>query len=282
MFLSQLDQGSIIYGIRSDKYPNNKCFGIIITSSCDIANNKTSKLHYIVGIDIDEWILTDNGFFLSYIKSQSTKISKLLTPFELDVNTLLEFDADEAKRVINEYIQDNNTKTKTETALDQYYVYKNSDLDERKQIIKNDPNPVINVLRGINKGEYLHYHYLPEAGYSIENEMNKVLDRGIIVDLQEIGIISIEDARLIVAEGIDYKNLPTYEKKTREKYKKMFWLNGKDDFIILKSNIACPWREHLMQRFSHSFIRIGVDGATDSDINKIKLRLEGKNEVFNF
>lgn len=276
MFFSQLDQGSTIYGIRSDKYPNNKCFGIIITASCDIANNKTSKLHYIVGVDIDEWTLSDDCFFLSYIKSQSMIISNLLNPFGLDVNTLLEFDVDEAKCVINEYMQDSDTKTKTEAALDQYYTCKKSDLYERIQIIKNNPKPVIKVLKGINKGEYLHYYYLPEAGYSIKNETDKVLDRGIIVDLQEIGIISIEDARLIASEGIDYKSLSTYEKNAREKYKKLFWLNGKDDFIILKSNIACPWREHLMQRFSHSFIRIGVDGATDSDINKIKSRLEGK------
>lgn len=272
----ELDQGSIIYGIRSDKYPNNNCFGIIITASCDIANNKASKLHYIVGLDLDEWILTDDCFDLSYIKAELSTLSNFLNPFDLDVNTLLEFDVDEAQCVIEEYIPDETAKTKIKNALQQYYLYKKSDIDERIQIIKKNPKPVIKIIKGINKNEYLHYHYLPQAAYSGELEANKVLDKGIIVDFQEISIINIEDARLIASKGIDYNNLKTYEKNVREKYKKMFWLEGQDDFIILNSNIACPWREHLMQRFSHSFIRIGVDGATNSDIQKIQSRLEKK------
>lgn len=50
-----LDQGTIIYGIRSDKYPNLRCYGIIITASCDIAQQKVSKLYYLLAIDATEW-----------------------------------------------------------------------------------------------------------------------------------------------------------------------------------------------------------------------------------
>ena len=31
------DQGTIVYGIKSLKYPDSVCYGIIITASCDIA-----------------------------------------------------------------------------------------------------------------------------------------------------------------------------------------------------------------------------------------------------
>lgn len=42
--MDELDQGSVLYGLRSDRYPGIPCYGIVITASCDIANSKVSKI----------------------------------------------------------------------------------------------------------------------------------------------------------------------------------------------------------------------------------------------
>lgn len=44
---NSLDQGTIIYGIRSDKYPAFPCYGIIITARCDIAQDTFVKDGYL-------------------------------------------------------------------------------------------------------------------------------------------------------------------------------------------------------------------------------------------
>ena len=41
------------------------------------------------------------------------------------------------------------------------------------------------------------------------------------------------------------------------------------DFVGIEGKISSPWREHLIQRFSHSFARIGLDGATSVDHAKL-------------
>ena len=66
----QLDQGTIITRIRSEKYPGIKCFGILITASCDIANKKVQKYYYVTALNAKEWLTSEPGFrevFGSYI-----------------------------------------------------------------------------------------------------------------------------------------------------------------------------------------------------------------------
>lgn len=44
--MDELDQGSVLYGLRSDRYPGIPCYGIVITASCDIANSKVSTVRF--------------------------------------------------------------------------------------------------------------------------------------------------------------------------------------------------------------------------------------------
>lgn len=76
---NQLDQGTIIYGIRSDKYPNLRCYGVIITASCDIAQQKVSKLYYLLAIDAKEWFCSK----FAYPQVYCSKIEGLQKSFTL-------------------------------------------------------------------------------------------------------------------------------------------------------------------------------------------------------
>ena len=77
----------------------------------------------------------------------------------------------------------------------------------------------------------------------------------------------------IYSPGIDYQIFEAFKKDDQERYKKIFWLENKEDFVMICDSIFSPWREHLIQRFSNSFARIGLDGAVDSDFEKITKRL---------
>lgn len=92
---------------------------------------------------------------------------------------------------------------------------------------------------------------------------------GLIVDLQEIEYMSFLDASNIVNPGIDNMIINDYSIDEQERYRKTFWLEEEQDFVKIEGKICSPWREHLMQRFSNCFARIGLDGATDSDYSKI-------------
>lgn len=56
--MDELNQGSVLYGLRSDRYPGIPCYGIVITASCDIANSKVSKIYCLIGVDAKQWFAT--------------------------------------------------------------------------------------------------------------------------------------------------------------------------------------------------------------------------------
>ena len=127
--------------------------------------------------------------------------------------------------------------------------------------------------------------HTPQAAY-LDNEIKS---KGLIVDLLEIESLTLKDAQKIanpLAEGILYQDLPplpTIEELSqvnefdalRERFKerlrleKTFWLKDSSDFVQIEGTIKSPWCEHLMQRFSNVFIRIGLDNPSEDDYNTL-------------
>ena len=138
-------------------------------------------------------------------------------------------------------------------------------MQDRKSIVRDVQKPAQDFLKNIMKGSVFHYFFIPEAAYLDNKKMND----GIIVDLQEVCIISIEDVKQIIQPGIDYKLLVENHLKDKERLISTYWLENEDDFVEIENEISSPWCELLMQRFSNDFIRIGVDGPTPSDYEEL-------------
>lgn len=266
---NQLDQGTIIYGIRSDKYPNLRCYGVIITASCDIAQQKVSKLYYLLAIDAKEWFCSKFAYpqvYCSKIEGLQKKFYATAEKYNLNADSLLCFSKEEVTHIIDEEISRKEQREKILSQYNDLLLYSDPNISDEqiKKAIKSDSNPVVEFLSRVGRGEVLHYYYLPQTAY----QKNEVRHKGLIVDLQEIGHVTLSDALKIQTTGIDYLALPE-DPLLRERLKSNFWLESEDDFIAIEGNIESPWREHLMQRFSHGFIRIGLDGATKTDYENL-------------
>ena len=82
-----IDQGTIIYGIQSAKYPTIPCYGVIITARCDIAQRKVPKYYFLIAVDASDWFCSEHGYELVYratIKNLKNDIDCKAT--ELDLN----------------------------------------------------------------------------------------------------------------------------------------------------------------------------------------------------
>ena len=53
-----------------------------------------------------------------------------------------------------------------------------------------------------------------------------------------------------------------------------YWLEDESSFVDIEGTTDSPWCEHLMQRFSNAFIRIGLDNPTDEHFKRIIGRIE--------
>lgn len=276
--MKELDQGTIVYGCRSPQYPDLRCYGIIITARCDIANDKVAKLYYLIGVDANEWISSRLAYCQAYEQNYASKIKefedkvKKMTKGKdaLNAETLLKMSDETAVCVLDSL---NIAKQKDRDLLMESFrilrvyqkAHKSDCSGDRRALIKELPNPAIAYLQKIGSGKFVHFYYLPQAAYLKNSEMKK----GLIVDFQEIESISMEDAVQIVTPGIDHRLLADYSSDQEKRYRQKFWLEHEDDFVAVEGAIQPTWLEHFMQRFSHAFTRIGIDGPVNHDFKAL-------------
>lgn len=269
--MEQLDQGTVLLGFRSEKYPNIPCYGVLITASCDIANKKVDKFYYLLGINAQQWLCTEHSYRIVYNEKRGNIFGQLhqkFKKFSLNAEILQGFSIEEAERVIEQEVKGEKDRNELKKIYKDYLVFCKSGMNEteRRQAVQKDIAPALKFLDKVGKGEVFHYYYLPEKAYL--KKSNK-MDSGLIIDLQEIGSISLEDALRIVTPGIDKLILTEVNGQERIRMEKVFWLEKEDDFVGIEGKISSPWREHLMQRFSHDFVRVGIDGAGEIDYKKL-------------
>ncbi len=298
-----IEQGTVIYGIRSEKYPSVPCYAVIITARCDIAQKKVPKYYFLAAVDASEWFCTEHGYEVVYgatIKNLNKDIESKAKELELNGDVLLSLDDSDLQIVISgkreEYANNKRMLRKVESLVSQianYYIFagKNMSDTHRGEAIRSKRDIAREELKNIDKGRNNHYYYLPQHAYL----GNSVYNKGLIVDLLEIGELPLGDADRITTPGIDFQvlpKLPTPEDlaeiieygsrqdidrmygRIRESLRlsKAYWLNNDSDYVTVEGTVASPWCEHLMQRFSNAFIRIGIDNPKSQDYEDVITR----------
>lgn len=269
-----LTQGTIITGVRSDKYSNIRCNGVVISARCDLANCKISKIYYLIAVPSDDWLLSDEGFNNVLSQRQNDLEDKLQTKLGgsgLDWSTLKSFSVEEFSTVIHD--QEVGLKKDTDKVLEVFRTFKNYtskylELGDKKAILQNESKSVASSLLKIANGQMMHYIYVPENAYIKDGS----IDRGLIIDLQELEYISIRDAERLVNCEIDIQSKDLSE-VDKQRYNNCFFLMDWPGYAMAEYDIASPWTEYIMQRFSNAFIRIGVDGPQKEDVQSMVSRV---------
>lgn len=269
-----LMQGTIITGVRSDKYSNIRCNGVVISARCDLANCKISKIYYLIAVPSDDWLLSDEGFNIVLSQRQNDLEDKLQTKLGgsgLDWSTLKSFSVEEFSTVIHD--QEVGLKKDTDKVLEVFRTFKNYtskylELGDKKAILQNESKSVASSLLKIANGQMMHYIYVPENAYIKDGS----IDRGLIIDLQELEYISIRDAERLVNCEIDIQSKDLSE-VDKQRYNNCFFLMDWPGYAMAEYDIASPWTEYIMQRFSNAFIRIGVDGPQKEDVQSMVSRV---------
>lgn len=269
-----LTRGTIITGVRSDKYSNIRCNGVVISARCDLANCKISKIYYLIAVPSDDWLLSDEGFNIVLSQRQNDLEDKLQTKLGgsgLDWSTLKSFSVEEFSTVIHD--QEVGLKKDTDKVLEVFRTFKNYtskylELGDKKAILQNESKSVASSLLKIANGQMMHYIYVPENAYIKDGS----IDRGLIIDLQELEYISIRDAERLVNCEIDIQSKDLSE-VDKQRYNNCFFLMDWPGYAMAEYDIASPWTEYIMQRFSNAFIRIGVDGPQKEDVQSMVSRV---------
>lgn len=268
--MDDINQGTVIYGIRSEKYPEKMCYAIIISARCDIANAKILKLYYLTAVNAGEWFCTEHGFtevYRNWIDTKKKNFRNNHRNYPLNFDILYELPYNQAVQILAK--NESNEKKKTKLIENYTELYKlitpDLNINSKRKIVKDNPDPAIRFLKDITSGHIFHYFFLPQNVYTD----GKKRSDGLIIDLQEIGIMSMKDVKRLKSPGIDYKTLSEESEREQDRLLKSYWLVNDDDFVGIDGVVKSPWCELLMQRFANDFIRIGVDGATENDYKEL-------------
>lgn len=266
-----MTQGTVINSIRSKKYADCSCFGIMISARCDIANDKIQKFFYLEAIDLKSWIFSKVGYSLlikEKIKSIENKLKNLCIENELDWESLKNFSVDEFKQVVLAEIHQKKLRNQALENFRKYIHYNNYELNlsDRRDILHNEKTQIINFLLDISNGKNTHFIYIPSS--AIQNQ----IDDGLVVDLQEIDYLDSNTVHDLCNCLIDEKNQELDAEK-KSYYNKRFVLKGGCGYSIEFCEVESPWIEYLLQHFSNMFVRIGVDNPNRSEITEIVERI---------
>ena len=215
--------------------------------------------------------------FAQHISSRKKAFEECVTKYELNAEVLETFDKESVINVLSSTILGKDQAKAIEAFEDLYSLIRDDvDMESRRTLVRglNEPKKtkyVTSFLSDISSGKQYHYHFIPKAAYSNSEDKSS----GLIVDLQEIGIMSLEEVKMIYSPGIDYQTIMSEASGDREirlssqELKDKYWLQTEDDFVAVEGQLKSPWCELLLQRFALDFIRIGVDGSTVSDYQNL-------------
>ena len=263
----RITQGSVICNARSSKYPEIECHAIIITARCDLAQEKTDKVFYLIGIPFTKWIYSDSGFhnvIAGTVSNLLDSLKQLITPYELCLDDLFAFSEEDMCKVIEATIPNTNVKSKFFEKFKKYKHLTSCDLsfNDKKTIIQEYKNDITKYVSTISNGANSHYILLPKSVFDSCGD-----DYGIIVDLQELDYLQFSWIDPLVNGKFDVKESSVSE-EDKASYDSKFHINSGSGYAMPYCEIASPWIEYVMQHFSNLFIRIGVDSLEKDDIKR--------------
>ena len=103
----ELTQGSIITNIRSNKYPDIPCYGIVITARCDFAQQNVTTFYVLTALPIRIWadkVLPDE-ILNGQIKNKYRALIKCAKDLDVDIDSFVEFDPTSFSEKIDKQLQ---------------------------------------------------------------------------------------------------------------------------------------------------------------------------------
>ena len=102
-------QGTIIENLRSKKYPNLRCKGVVISARCDLEQKKIPLFHCLIALPIEDWIF--EVLFKDIIgekkKEVFGKIKQYAQKKDMDYETLMELGIDKSEQILRKSAEEN-------------------------------------------------------------------------------------------------------------------------------------------------------------------------------
>lgn len=265
--MKDVTQGTLIYGMRSTKYPGVMTYGIIISAACDLAQDKIDKVFYLTAIPIKEWLCSDKGFQLvtaAPALNYKNNLLRSLEKYELSWDVVQTLSPHEFELVATKCISKKGDRDSALAQFEKYYRIAKGNLtfEEKAEVYLSESKAAASFLGDILSGSNTHYIFIPNQAISESLPEGQ----GLVVDLLELDYLPMELIKRIADGEIDCQIMSDTETAV---YDETFFLKEDPGFAYPMHGITSPWREYVLQHFSNCFIRIGVDNPGKNEAKGI-------------
>ncbi|PMN52657.1 hypothetical protein BCT31_13885 [Vibrio lentus] len=230
----EFTQGSIFEGLNLNQ---DHSHGIVVTARCDIANGKARNILCLPVYKADDWI-KNQGNEIIYRKLENRLENKLKTEFskfKISIELLSTYPITSIKGVID----NNKGKKSTEDVYKLLDMYEKKTCDYSLKFVSDERKSLIS---SIIKNQEASIYFLEQI------ELDKVLEP-YIIDLSDPVSIPFPIA-LKLLRGINQKSIDNTISQYLTVYKSE---------ISYISELRSPYIEHLLQKFSTFYSRIGTE-----------------------
>lgn len=264
-----LTQGTIFSAALAEDYGGHDVFGLAITARCDVANDKTPTYSYLPIVNITDWLRKD-GTQIAQNRASSdarSRLSSMMTRMELSPSPLEYVSRSE---ILDKIITVRAKERKDWKIIPKSFSDISKELSElEKDVIQFEymwekyPKVYESIIKDLCDHKIAEYYPLP----NIDPNNN---DDGYVILLREMRHLPRKIVRAIEL-GID-----------DEQYKILCQDDPSlSDLLLIGPGVAWPisyllppYIEHLMQRWTLLFSRIGVDGFGPGLATSFRNRLQ--------
>ena len=256
---SKITQGTIITGCVSQRYIGCDVYGCIITARCDLANEKVDSVHYLPIISYEDWLKREifEDFKNEWISNRKKKVIQKLKEHNFPEDFI---DRNLTREGLLASISANfKNKKDTDAFIKVYDEWQSAISCNNNKILKEkDTEGVLKrYIEMLVKNERSEWYFIEDWNNNDEDEKYR------IILLKEINKISISCA-LKLPDGI-------LEEDVNDSFYSDNMLARTDDkelMYYVESEIKSPFIEHILQRFSLNFYRIGVEDINTAQVTE--------------
>jgi hypothetical protein len=257
-------QGTIFSCAYSDAYKSTNVYGLIITARCDLAQTKATSISYLPIVSIDDWMLIDgyNIFLQRLISEYLGKLKSVLRDANLSTTLLETINLDDISKFLNQQTG-KTSKALAKRFDDALHLYKQYNtlsaetpkLAQIKSVIKDNKKQAQLLIKELLDNKLADYHYIDRCQFDEECA-------GYVAIMREIhSIPQLLFGHILL--GLDKSQFNEFVRNNGEyRYKMSFKF---EDIALPLGTVKSPFIEHIMQRFTMLYARIGVkDHAHDA------------------
>lgn len=272
--IGPLTQGTIFSCAVAEDYDGCEVHGLVITARCDAANDKAQVYNYVPVVKFDDWIVRDGARIIAARTSRAAEgeLRNVLNQIGFAPSILKTTPRDVVLKTIFDAV---DASAKIKGKRDQFVKHmKRCDLADRfhseaegqnfaLDLIKSENVEAARIIRELCSNAIAEAYYISRVNPQEKGE-------GYVVLLREIRHVPRKLAHAI-AHGLDnsdYAALCARDSRSSGRI-----CIPHDGFAWPTGLLQSPYIEHLMQRLTILFSRIGVTDVTDADLKCLQERL---------